>query len=251
MEATLVVRVGRPDDADIAADFAAEKRAEYEEYSPVFWRRAADGREKHQPFLRQCIGSNDYAAFTAERGNAIGGVILGNRRGAPPPFHTDSEPTWFVDDFYVARPELWETVGKALLDRLTEEASSNGAERLVAVGAHRDTPKRSFLLDAGWAVAAAWWVHPVEPTHAPLPRLTSVQALVGPAPPVYEPGGPTALALSLGEVPATAVSLFGRWAAASNAVLAIVPARSSDRALADELEAQRYTVASEWFILPL
>lgn len=251
MESAFVVRVARPDDADAAADFAATKRAEYEEYSPIFWRRAADGRAKHQPFLRQCIESDDYSAFAAERGDAIVGVILASRRGAPPPFHADREQTWFVDDFYVAEPELWESVGRALLDAAAAEAGASGAERLVVVGAQRDLPKRSFLLTAQCALEAAWWVHPVEPTNAAPPELTCVQAVVGRAPAVYEPGGLTALALALGDTPATAVALFDQWAAASDAVLAIVPARSSDAALAGALEAQGYDVASEWFIRSL
>lgn len=248
MEADFAVRVARPDDADIAADFAATKRAEYEEYSPVFWRRAADDREKHQPFLRQCIESDDYSAFAAERGDEIVGVILANRRGAPPPFHADREPTWFVDDFYVAEPGLWESVGRALLDAAAAEAGASGAERLIVVGAQRDLPKRSFLLTAQCALAAAWWVHPVEPTNAPPPDLSRIQAVVGPAPPVYDPGGLTALATSLGDTPATAVALFDQWAAASNAVVAIIPARVSDIALEEVLETQDYVVASEWFI---
>lgn len=248
MEAEFVVRVARPDDADIAADFAVTKRAEYEKYSPIFWRCAAGGREKHQPFLTQCIESDDYSAFTAERGDEIVGMILANRRGTPPPFHADREPTWFVDDFYVAEPELWESVGRSLLDAVVEEAIAGGARRLVVVGAQLDLPKRSFLLDAQCAVAAAWWVHPVEPTNAPPPELSSIQAHVGPAPPVYDPGGLTAFATSLGDTPATAVALFDQWAAASNAVVAIIPARASDIALEKVLETQGYVVASEWFI---
>ncbi len=244
------MRLARPADADFAANFAEIKRAEYAGFSPIFWRPAADARAKHLPFLSHCLQSDDYAAFTAvteDTGDTLG-VILANRHGAPPPFRDDPEPTWFVDDFYLAPTERWESAGVALLDAVTEAARAGGASRIVVVGAQRDLPKRTFLLGAGYTVAAAWWVHPVTPTRVPLPGSADMQAIVTPAPAVYDPGGPTALALSLGATPATQVALFDAWAAASNAVLAIVPARSSDAGLAQALAAHGYTVASEWYV---
>lgn len=247
MQADLSVRAARPGDADIAADFAETRRAEYERYSPIFWRRAADARERHAPFLRSCLESADYAAFAAVRGAAVVGVILAHRHGAPPPFRDDPEPMWFVDDFYLAPTERWESAGVALLGAVTEAARAGGASRILVVGAQRDLPNRTFLLGAGYTVAAAWWAHPVTPASVPLPASANLRAIVTPAPPVYDPGGLTALALSLGETPAIQVALFDAWAAASHAVLAIVPARASDTALAQALAAHGYTVASEWY----
>jgi hypothetical protein len=43
------------------------------------------------------------------------------------------------------------------------------------------------------------------------------------------------------------VPAFGQWASASNAILAIVPDRSSDHALEDALAAEGYEPASDWF----
>ncbi len=249
MEAEILVRVARAADADSAADLAVARRAEYEHYSPIFWRPAEDARERHQPFLRRCIASDDYAAFAAERAGEVVGVILGKRGAAPAPFHADPESTCFVDDFYVARPALWQTAGSALLATLTDAARAGGAERVIVVGAQRDAPKRAFLLNAGYTVAAAWWTHPVTPTPAPAPALPALQALVVPAPPVYAPGGLTALAL--GGVSVAQVALFTQWAAASQAVLAIIPARSTDAALAAALAAAGYAVASEWYVRTL
>jgi predicted N-acetyltransferase YhbS len=248
MGAELVIRMAQPADADLAADLAAMKRAEYERYSPIFWRRAANGRERHLPFLRQCIASDTYSAFIAERGGVVVGVILASHRGAPPPFHADPEPTWFVDDFYLAPSERWKHTGAALLAAVAAEAHASGAARVIVVGAQRDTTKRSFLLNAGYDLAAAWWVHAITPTNMPAPELAGIQAIVAPAPPVYDPGGPVALALSLGAEPAASVPRFDTWAAASQATLAVIPARTGDVALDTAQMTQGYTVASEWFV---
>lgn len=249
MASELRIRPASLADADTAADFAVVKRAEYERYSPVFWRRAADARAKHQPFLAHCIRSTGFASFAAERDAEVLGVIIANTRGGPPPFAGDAAASWFVDDFFVADASLWRTAGRALLDRVAEEAVADGAARLIVVCARQDAEKRSFLVDAGYDTAAFWWVRSLAPTNSLAQDLEGVEAIVGPAPPVYDPGGPVALATS--RVEADAVSAFSDWAAASGAVLAIVPARTTDTSLANALEAGGYDAASEWLVQQL
>lgn len=248
MESDVVLRSAHPDDADRAADLAAAKRVEYARYSPIFWRPAKGAREKHLAFLRHCITSEDYVSSVAERGGEVVGVIMANHRNAPPPFHLDSEPTWFVDDFFVAQPEMWPSAGVGLLAHIADKARAHGAVRVIVVTAQRDEPKRSFLRGVGYSLAATWWVHSLTLSDAPIPPQEDVHALVAPAPPVYDPGGPVALALSLGAQPAARrIATFDAWAAASQAVLAIVPARVDDAPLAEALAEQGYTVASEWY----
>ncbi|HET9110360.1 MAG TPA: hypothetical protein VFN78_06015 [Ktedonobacterales bacterium] len=253
----VVVRAAREDDADITACLAATKRAEYEVYSPVFWRRAADDRGRHLPFLRSCLRDPMYLSFTAESGGEPLGIILGKRGAAPPPFQRDPEPTCFVDDFFVARPSLWASVGGALLAEVAEAAHAQGAARVIVVTAQRDIPKRTFLLDEGYSLAAAWWVHPIAQGSAAISipagaeEGEGIEAVVASPPPVYDPGGPVALALSLGDTPAAQVARFGHWVVASHAALAIVPVRVADLALAEELAAHGYEIASEWFVRSL
>lgn len=252
MPAEILIRPARPEDAEIAAAWAEAKRAEYARYSPIFWRPAADARAKHQPFLRFCLEDAAYDAYAAEAGAALVGMALASRRGAPAPFRADPQPTWFVDDFYVADAALWPTVGRALLAAVEGAARAAGTERVVVVVAQRDEPKRALLRAAGYALEAAWWAHPLAPTAtatsaATPPAPEGIEAVVAPAPPVYDPGGPVALALALGESSAAQVVRFGEWAASCGAVLAVVPARTADAALGEALASGGYTVASEWY----
>lgn len=126
---------------------------------------------------------------------------------------------------------------------------------MVVVVAQRDEPKRALLRSAGYTLAAAWWVRPLAPIAAPTDSSApeapeGIEAVVAPAPPVYNPGGPVALALSLGDAPAAQVARFDAWAAASGAALAVIPARVADVALVEALARAGYTVASEWYVRP-
>ena len=87
------------------------------------------------------------------------------------------------------------------------------------------------------------------PTTAATAVKLGFDAAIGPAPPVYDPGGLTALALRI-DYP-EAVALFEQFAAASNTIVAIVPVRVSDTDLCEELDRRQFVVASEWHAGPV
>lgn len=234
------------DDAHEAAVLADAKRAEYERYSPVFWRRAVNALELHEPWLANCLSDDGYTSFAARSVEALVGIAMAAHRVFPPPFRSDPEPSWLVDDFFVTSPADWQTVGKALLEAVEQAAHEQGAARLVVLSARRDEAKRAMLDACGYERGASWWVHPVQAAEGDRPELRDTDAVVGPAPPVYDPGGLTALALEMRDP--SDVSTFSEWASASNAVLAIVPARSSNRGLEHALADAGYEPASDWFI---
>jgi len=243
------IEVARPSDAHQAAELAAVKRAEYEQYSPVFWRVADHAAEIHEPFLAKCIADPGFSSFAARSHEQLVGIAIASHRVFPPPFRSDPQPSWLVDDFFVSSAEAWSTVGIALLDAVEEAACAAGASRLIVLTARLDAPKRATIEAAGYERGASWWVHPVLPREGKVPALRTTEAIVGPAPPVYDPGGQTALALEMGDP--SEVDVFDEWASASNAVLAIVPARSVDRALEQALASAGYQPASDWLVKEL
>jgi hypothetical protein len=86
-------------------------------------------------------------------------------------------------------------------------------------------------------------ITPIEGGEAP-PK-EGFDAATGPAPPVYDPGGLTTLALRIDEP--DAVERFETFAAASGAIVAIVPVRRAQDELRSRLRASGYTIASEWY----
>jgi GNAT superfamily N-acetyltransferase len=241
----MMVAPARPADAAQAARLAAVKREEYERYSPVFWRVAENALAIHEPFLARCIEDTaTFASFAYRDDDELRGIAIAARKASPPPFRDDPEPTWLVDDFFVASNELWPMVGTALVRAVEDAARVGGADRVIVLCARRDEPKRDMILAAGYERAATWWVRALEPRSGEKPDLRSTEAVTGPAPPVYDPGGKTALALTADD-PAE-IPTFTRWAAASGAVLAIVPARASDPPLERALMKAQYEPASDW-----
>jgi GNAT superfamily N-acetyltransferase len=245
--ASATIEVARPEDAHEAALLADAKRVEYEGYSPVFWKPAENALERHEPWLAKCLENDDtFTSFAARSGSTLVGIAMAAHSVFPPPFRSDPEPSWLVDDFFVRSPDDWPGVGIELLEAVEGAARGHGIARVVVLSARRDEPKRAMLSGLGYERRASWWVHPVEAHEGKAPTLQNTDAVVGPAPPVYNPGGLTALALEMRDP--TDVPTFKDWASASNAVLAIVPARSSNGELETALAAEGYEPASDWFI---
>lgn len=206
--------VRRMDDDDFAwaAGLMERRRARYAGYSPVFWRPAVGATEAHVRFLRATAARDGAVALRTDGGFALS---------------YPHEGRCFLDDFAVEADDLWPTEGRELLLAAWAAARSPGQPTLRVVTARSDRPKRDVLVDLGLVVAERWWVKEL---HPPSPRgeapawgpvtVGDVEALIVPAPPVYDPGGPVCL---LGDVDAArAVPAADAAAARHGAVLAIV-----------------------------
>jgi hypothetical protein len=112
-----------------------------------------------------------------------------------------------------------------------------------------DRPKVGLLTAAGLGVEAEWWVRSVDPLVGEPPGPDGFEAVVGPAPPVYDPGGPVCVARRVEK--AAALESLERFAACSGAVLVIVPVEASRAALRGSLARRGYVVASEWYAASL
>ncbi len=245
MTSESLVRDAHADDVPAMAELADRKRRQYSEHASPFQRPAPNAREIHEGFLPKLFEWDGFEVLVHESGGEVDGFIVGRFGSAPPPFGVGS--LFHVDDFGVAKPDNWTVTGRALLRTLAQRAATAGfATGIVVSGPSSvDAPKVSFLVDSGLSVAAEWWVKPVERSDAEPPEKVGFDAAVGPAPPVYDPGGPTALALRLDGPVAIAAS--EEFASASGAVVAIVPNFVSCLELRDELRHRGYTVASEWY----
>jgi GrpB-like predicted nucleotidyltransferase (UPF0157 family) len=241
-KATVELRPSTPDDAELAADWAEAKRHQYQSYAPVFWKPAVDAHIRHRPFLEACLRSPDFTSFSAANDHEALGLVLASHQVSAPLL----PPGWLIDDFYVARPELWHSVGVRLLEAEADAARGSGCRHLMVVSGYRDAAKKEFLRHCGLQSEVVWWVKPIRPDHN-TGRIGEVRMVVGPAPPVYDPGGLTALAI---EEPREA-GLFEDAAAQAGAVLAIMPVRSANRVMSQELRESGYAEASEWFMWTL
>jgi hypothetical protein len=68
--------------------------------------------------------------------------------------------TCSVDDFALASPELWETVGRERLEEAISRARERGAVQTLVVCGPQDQPKRAMLRSMGHEVASEWYTLP-------------------------------------------------------------------------------------------
>jgi Acetyltransferase (GNAT) family len=139
---------------------AEVKRVDYEGYSPVFWRKAPDSSATQELFFQRLLTGTDVIALVAETEPILLGFIIGSIATAPPVYHPGG-PVCIVDDFAVANPMEWGSVGAALLAAMEHEAKARGTVLSVVVCAQRDQAKRAMLREAGLAVASEWYVKPL------------------------------------------------------------------------------------------
>ncbi|MHB8295035.1 MAG: hypothetical protein ACYDH5_10520 [Acidimicrobiales bacterium] len=229
------VRGLEADGAEWAAKLMEQRRQIYASYSPVFWRPAAGVTGLHAGFIRRLAAKPSNVCLRAEHG-----FVIGQLRGAE----------CFVDDFALDEEGTWADDGAELLDELWARAASDTVTTMRVVTARADRDKVAMLTAAGLALAEQWWVKPLDPTAASETAAGRVagpgfSGLLGPAPPVYDPGGPVLLVDRL-EHDCDLASVEDQ-AAAMGAVLAIIPVAIGDDR--DHDLAQRdWTVASQWYL---
>jgi len=243
------VRDAQVADVPRMAELAEAKRQRYRDHAAPFQRPAPNGPAVHEAFLPKLFEWDGFTVLVHETDNGVDGFIVARFGSAPPPYGEGS--LFHVDDFALADGATWPTVGAALLGEVLVRAEVADIETAIVVSgpASVDAPKTAFLAERGLRVDAEWRVKALTPTTAGKPAKVGFDAAVGPAPPVYEPGGLTALALRI-DYP-EAVERFEHFAAASDAVVAIVPVRVSDTGLRAELDRRGFVVASEWYAGPV
>lgn len=212
------------------------RRQVYARYSPVFWRPAQNVVGPHARFLTQLIQTNGNIALRTG-----GGFIICQHRGAE----------GVVDDFAVEHPDLWDDDGAALLLAVASRLSAVGqVTALRVVTAHADQPKVSMLQRLSLCLAEQWWVRELHPGRAQAAAPGRIDGpgfsgIFGPAPPVYDPGGPVLQADRADDN--AEVAVIEREATALGAVLAIIPA-APGTVRAGQLARHGWSVASDWYL---
>lgn len=159
---SLVIRPAHPDDLEPIAAMADDRRRQYAEYQPVFWRPAPDAAARQRPYLASLIADVQVITLVAISDGRVVGFVIGHLVPAPAVYDPGG-PTCSIDDFAVERPASWATVGVELLRAVQEDARQRGATQLVVVCGHLDEAKRAALEYCRLTIASEWWVAPLAP----------------------------------------------------------------------------------------
>ncbi len=79
--AAAAIRADKTRDVSRVVDLVEMKRAQYEQYQPVFWRRTENSRQVHTGFVTRAL-LDAASAKARERGEVQTVVVCGHRDGA-------------------------------------------------------------------------------------------------------------------------------------------------------------------------
>jgi hypothetical protein len=154
-------RAATTEDIPALVELSDQRRQQYAQYQPVFWRPAADARERHEPFLRSLLAHDHVITRVHERDDgAVDAFVIATLVSAPPVYDPGGL-TCGIDDFCVADASDWPTTGTRLLADAMAEAKTRGASQVVVVCGHLDQPKRAMLAAVGLTIASEWYVCPL------------------------------------------------------------------------------------------
>jgi hypothetical protein len=210
------------------------KRAEYERYSRVFWRRAVDAVAVHEPFVKALVDQDDPVALVQDGDCRMDGAVIALPRA----------DDWLVDDFAVRDPTLWDTIGAALLDEVRHRVAGS---TVTVVCAERDRAECRLLRTAGGILRQQWWVRPLADVVGDDQIADGAIGRVVNAPPVYDPGGQVAVVESW-DGSAEPLATIERWARNQQAVLAVVPVTAGNTDREEVLRTAGYDIASQWYV---
>jgi adenine phosphoribosyltransferase len=156
--ATAVVRAATMGDIPSMLELAGTKRVQYEAYEPVFHRRSDESaaRAAQEPYFRRLIERDDALVLVAEEHKSVVGFGTAEIHLALAVYDPGG-PAAIVDDFCVAAPQLWDTVGRELLDALKAELRKRNVAVIIVVCSPDDVPKRHAIVGAGLSAASEWF----------------------------------------------------------------------------------------------
>lgn len=160
MAGHVTIRAAEAQDLDALLQLSEVRRRQYATYQPVFWRPASDALAHQRPYLAGVLREPDVVARVAVTDTVVGFAI--GRLTPAPPVYDPGGPTCLIDDFTVADPGSWLTVGVDLLGAVSGAARERGAVQVVVVTAFEDTAKRAALQASGLSIASEWWTRPLD-----------------------------------------------------------------------------------------
>jgi ribosomal protein S18 acetylase RimI-like enzyme len=152
----LDVRKATSSDIEAAIGLAERSRRQYQKYQPTFWRKAPDSVEKTRTYFTGLLGEQGTYFLVAVEGRQLLGFVIARKFPAPP-VHAPGADTYLIDDFCVAEPHHWLTIGEALLSHATTLLHEHGAAQVVVVCGDRDLPKAEMLRRSDLTIASSWW----------------------------------------------------------------------------------------------
>ena len=153
-------------DIDLMVKTSEIKRTKYEEAQPLFWKKSPHANENQTIYFKELLNSDKnilligLVRLVPNKEEKNCGFIIGQIITSPEVYNPGGY-TLMVDDFCVLDPNLWNTVGKSLLEEVKAMAKIKGAVQILVVCGAHDKTKREFLFENGFGVVSEWFTQPL------------------------------------------------------------------------------------------
>lgn len=154
------VRKAETSDITAAVELMERSRRQFQKFQPTFWRKAAKSAAATETFFAKLLTAPGTLFLVAVEGNQHQGFLIA-RKVSNPPVYDPGGDTWLIDDFCVAEPHLWLSVGEALLSHATTLIHEHGGVQIVVVSVDRDLAKTEMLRRSDLTIASNWWTKPL------------------------------------------------------------------------------------------
>lgn len=153
------VRPATQEDVPRMVALSERERVAREKFEPQFFRKAERGAQAQTAYFNWQLTQPNVIALVHQTENGIDGFAIASMITAPPVYAPGGR-TALIDDFTVADPALWDSIGGWLFEAVRNEAVKTGAVGVVSICAHKDEKKRSFLSRLGLHIVSEWhFVH--------------------------------------------------------------------------------------------
>src|SRR5690349_19023617 len=111
-------------------------RAEYARWEPVFYRRRANAAELQTRYFEYLLKLDTTIALLGETSEGGEGLIIATFES--PPMYDAGSPAALIHDFVVSDDALWASLGAALLDEVSRQATARGASAVIGARVTKD-----------------------------------------------------------------------------------------------------------------
>lgn len=154
------VRKAATTDIKAAVELMERSRRQFQKFQPTFWHKAANSAAATEALFDRLLTDADTLFLVAVDGSRHQGFLIARKFSNPPVFDPGGD-TWLIDDFCVAEPHLWLSIGEALLSHATTLIHEHGGVQVVVVSADRDLAKTEMLRRSDLTIASNWWTKPL------------------------------------------------------------------------------------------
>jgi GNAT superfamily N-acetyltransferase len=156
------VRAAIAQDVPAMVGLSEQDRSKRQKLEPDFFRKAERGAVAQAAYFNWQLMQPNVIAVVHQTENGIDGFAIASLITAPPVYEPGGT-TALIDDFTVADPESWNSVGTMLFEAVKSEAGKRGAVGVVSICAHKDEVKRRFLSGMGLRIVSEWHFAAIKP----------------------------------------------------------------------------------------